>query len=125
MDRPLYRAISKDSIDAFEYKILEEVEVETQADLFKIESDYIKKLDSANPAIGYNYRERQKFLDLEFKLPRNNTGRSKPVICIELNQGFASAKEASLAMKLSHNSVSSAISRGVTSGGYHWKFTNS
>lgn len=50
---------------------------------------------------------------------------SKPVLCIELNQEYSSAKEAAEAFNLKRVTIQAAVAgRLQTAGGYHWKYVN-
>jgi len=48
----------------------------------------------------------------------------KEVLCIDTGQVFKSAKKAADFLGLKHNAVSNAITGGVRSGGYRWKYVN-
>ena len=54
---------------------------------------------------------------------RASEKRSKPVLCIELNQIFPSLTEAARQLSLSVGNISWVLTgRSKTAGGYHWEF---
>lgn len=54
-------------------------------------------------------------------MPRPERGVSKPVRCVETGMVFASIQDAADHIGVQRASLSAAIKRGGTSGGYHWK----
>lgn len=54
-------------------------------------------------------------------LPNKNWS---PVICVETGEKFNSVNSAARFAGVNRTSISNALSRGGTSGGYHWKYFN-
>jgi len=63
-------------------------------------------------------------LGWENGLYKNNTAKHfcKKVLCIETNEVYNSATEASKKINLNLTAVAGAIFRNETAGGYHWKY---
>lgn len=78
-------------------------------------------LKSGGRAGGYHWR----FADVEKPVPPFKKERWRAVMCCETGEIFRSACAAARSMGFSASAVWSALKRGGTSGGYHWKYVDS
>lgn len=62
----------------------------------------------------------QKLIELHNR-PEQIKGIGIPIECIELNQVFQSAKEASVFINRDESSIRKAVKKGTTCANYHWK----
>lgn len=84
-------------------------------------SNIIVALKSGGRAGGYHWR----FADVEKPVPPFKKERWRAVMCCETGEIFRSACAAARSMGFSASAVWSALKRGGTSGGYHWKYVDS
>lgn len=66
-----------------------------------------------------------RFADVEKPVPPFKKERWRAVMCCETGEIFRSACAAARSMGFSASAVWSALKRGGTSGGYHWKYVDS
>lgn len=50
-----------------------------------------------------------------------NTGRETPIVCIETGRVYSSYRAAAQSVFVSRQAITSAVRRGTTSAGYHWR----
>ena len=80
------------------------------------QNNNVDNLEWCSVAYNNDYGNRQE---------RRKEKISKPVLCIELNITFKSAKEASLFANVAHSSICDVCNgtrQRKTTGGYHWKY---
>ena len=124
-------AINKFGADNFKISIIDHAHSKEELDNKEI--FWIEFYDSTNPKKGYNISfggtgtngvhngEKNYFFGKRGELAKN----SIPVICIETNLYFASAKEAADFYNCDRSQIGKCCKgKKKTCGGYHWKYKN-
>lgn len=136
-DKEIYfhKALHKYAEDDWEWSIIDTAE--TKEDLDNKEIYWISYYDSQNPKHGYNILAggsnplstqeqiryaRDKFVQ-EYGSIKQGSKTLKNIKCIETNQVFKNAAEASREMNIHHSHIV-AVANGKlkTAGGYHWEW---
>lgn len=130
-----HKALHKYNKEDFDWSIIDEAQ--SKEELNQKEQFWIQYYDTLNPDKGYNLLpggEGYKPTQEQIQYARNRfvekysndpifLKRKKNIRCVETNQIFATAAEASRAMHIHHGHITEAANGKLnTAGGYHWQW---
>lgn len=130
-----HKALHKYNKEDFDWSIIDEAQ--SKEELNQKEQFWIQYYDTLNPDKGYNLLpggEGYKPAQEQIQYARNRfvekysndpifLKKKKNIRCVETNQIFATAAEASRAMHIHHGHITEAANGKLnTAGGYHWQW---